>query len=287
MTAHGDHRDALIAALAWQLELGADEAIGDMPLDRFAESEPPKPTEQAPGTATQAPAAVVPPPSRGERPVPDAIRGREERETAPAIDTPSSLAAKAATLEDLASAMRGWNGSPLKEAARNFVFSDGLAGAHLMVIGEAPGQEEDRQGKPFVGRAGQLLDRMLAAIGISRTETDPAKAAYITNILPWRPVGNRTPTPEEAALFLPFVLRHIALAKPRMILAMGNTPTKALLDTTTGIRRMRGRWTDHAATGLRLLPSFHPAYLLRQPAEKKFAWQDLVEVRKALDGMRS
>lgn len=279
MMQHSDHRDALISALAWQIELGADEAIGDVPLDRFEESRPPLQPEQERRSAAQTPDIAAPSPPAGEG------RGGA-RATAP-FDTPASLAARANTLEELAALMRGWDGSPLKAAARNFVFCDGLPGAHLMVIGEAPGQEEDRQGKPFVGRAGQLLDRMLAAIGIARAETDPAKAAYITNILPWRPVGNRTPTPEESALFLPFVLRHIALAKPKLVLAMGNTPVKALLDTTTGIRRMRGRWTDHAATGLPLLPTFHPAYLLRQPAEKKFAWQDLIEVRKALDGMQS
>lgn len=279
MMEHGDHRDALVSALAWQIELGADEAIGEVPVDRFVESEPSAPPEPATRPEAQTQATNAPIPMREPaRPAIDAT---------PPSEASASLAARANTLEELATILRDWDGSPLKEAARNFVFCDGLAGAHLMVIGEAPGQEEDRQGKPFVGRAGQLLDRMLAAIGISRTETDPAKAAYITNILPWRPVGNRTPTPEEAALFLPFVLRHIALAKPRIVLTMGNTPTKAMLDSTTGIRRMRGRWTDHAATGLPLLPTFHPAYLLRQPAAKKFAWQDLIQVRKALDGMQS
>lgn len=279
MMDHGDHRDALVSALAWQIELGADEAIGEVPVDRFVESEPSAPPEPTARPEAQTQATNAPIPMR--EPARPAI------DPAPISEASASLAARASTLEELATMLRDWDGSPLKEAARNFVFCDGLAGAHLMVIGEAPGQEEDRQGKPFVGRAGQLLDRMLAAIGISRTETDPAKAAYITNILPWRPVGNRTPTPEEAALFLPFVLRHIALAKPRIVLAMGNTPVKALLDTTTGIRRMRGQWSNHAATGLPLLPTFHPAYLLRQPAEKKFAWQDLIQVRKALDGMQS
>jgi DNA polymerase len=180
--------------------------------------------------------------------------------------------------------MRGFEGSPLKKSARSFVFCDGLAGARVMVIGEAPGGEEDRVGKPFVGRAGQLLDRMLAAIGLARTASAPEDAAYITNILPWRPPGNRTPTQAEVALFLPFIERHIELAKPDFIFSIGNTPTKSLLDTATGIKRMRGRWVRHAATGVALLPSFHPAYLLRQPADKRLAWRDLLSLRAALDG---
>jgi DNA polymerase len=153
-----------------------------------------------------------------------------------------------------------------------------------MVIGEAPGADEDRIGKPFVGRAGQLLDRMLAAIGLSRTAPAPEDAAYIANILPWRPPGNRTPSDDEVALFLPFIERHIALAAPDFLLAVGNTPTRALLGTPTGIKRMRGRWVRHGATGLPLLPTFHPAYLLRQPADKRLAWRDLLMLRAALDG---
>jgi DNA polymerase len=159
-----------------------------------------------------------------------------------------------------------------------------MPGARVMVIGEAPGGDEDRIGKPFVGRAGQLLDRMLVAIGLSRTAPAPEAAAYITNILPWRPPGNRSPSEDEALLFLPFVERHIELAGPDFILSLGNTPTKALLDTDTGIKRIRGRWFRHAATGLPLLPSFHPAYLLRTPADKRLAWRDLLMLRAALDG---
>ena len=202
----------------------------------------------------------------------------------PSDTGPASLAASATTLEELAEAMRNWEGSDLKAGARNFVFSDGLAGARLMVIGEAPGADEDRVGKPFVGRAGQLLDRMLAAIGLSRTAPAPEQAVYIANILPWRPPGNRTPSEQEAAQFLPFMERHIELAEPDVILSMGNTPTKALLATGTGIKRMRGRWVRHAGSGIALLPSFHPAYLLRQPADKRLAWRDLLEVKAALDG---
>jgi DNA polymerase len=269
-----DHAADLLQALAWQVELGADEAIAEAPQDRFAES------VAAPAVPPTAPRA----PARAAGTTPDARPGPE---AAPAGEGETrALAASAQTLEDLAEAMRGFEGSPLKHGARSFVFCDGVPGARVMVIGEAPGGDEDRIGKPFVGRAGQLLDRMLAAIGLSRTAPAPEDAAYITNILPWRPAGNRTPSLEEAALFLPFVERHIELAKPDFLFSLGNTPTKALLDTATGIKRMRGTWVRHPATGLPLLPSFHPAYLLRQPADKRLAWRDLLALRAALDGAR-
>ena len=274
MNAAPDIRAAMLSALAWQVELGADEAIAETPRDRFDESKP----KAAPAdTATSA--TVEAPRVRSAAMGAEADARRES-----SGEDARALAESANSLEELAAVMQAWEGSQLKKGARNFVFADGLPGARLMVIGEAPGAEEDRIGKPFVGRAGQLLDRMLAAIGLSRTAPAPDDAAYITNILPWRPPGNRTPSEQEALLFLPFVERHIALAKPEIILSLGNTPTKALLATSTGIKRMRGHWVRHAATGLPLMPSFHPAYLLRQPADKRLAWADLIAVRKALDG---
>jgi molybdenum cofactor biosynthesis protein B len=187
-------RAALIAALQWQIELGADEAIGDAPVDRFAP--PPPEPDVAPALAHAPPATAAPPPLA---------------ETGDA-DNAAALAEKCETLEALRDALAAFDAGELKAGARNCVFADGLPGARVMIVGEAPGREEDEQGKPFVGRAGKLLDRMLGAIGLDRAADDPAKAAYITNILPWRPIGNRTPSAEEAALFLPFVRRHIALA---------------------------------------------------------------------------
>ncbi len=281
MTDKPDPAPDLLEALAWQLELGADEAIGDAPLDRFAESAATKTTTAA--AATGAAPAARRTPGRATLATVVAPPGPEAAEPAEG-GAARALARTATTLEELAEAMRNFEGSPLKKSARSFVFCDGLAGARVMVIGEAPGGDEDRIGKPFVGRAGQLLDRMLAAIGLSRTAPAPEDAAYITNILPWRPPGNRTPTPAEVALFLPFIERHIELARPDFIFSIGNTPTKTLLDTATGIKRMRGRWVRHAATGVALLPSFHPAYLLRQPADKRLAWRDLLSLRAALDG---
>ncbi|MDT8345007.1 MAG: uracil-DNA glycosylase [Thermohalobaculum sp.] len=288
----------LLAALAWQLDLGADEAILDAPVDRFAEAPgagaiAPGAGAIAPGAGTIAPPARTPDARAGATgATPDAPRGRagatgmtpDARPGPDAGAAGAGLAAAAATLAELAEAMRGFEGSDLRLGARSLVFADGLPGARLMVIGEAPGADEDRMGKPFVGRAGQLLDRMLAAIGLSRAAPDPERAAYITNVLPWRPPGNRTPSAAEAALFLPFLIRHIELAAPDFILALGNTPVQALLSSGTGITRIRGRWQRHGPTGCLILPSFHPAYLLRSPEKKREAWRDLLALRAALDG---
>ena len=253
-------REELLAALAWQVELGATEAIGDAPVNRFKAPEP----APAPREVTKAAQAAPAPEASPEAP-------------------PAASPAGAKSLDALRHALEA-SESDLKAGARNCVFADGLPGARLMVIGEAPGAEEDRQGKPFVGRSGQLLDRMLAAIGLSRTAETVADAVYITNILPWRPSGNRTPSDAEAAQFLPFVLRHIELAGPEVLLCMGGVSAKHLLGSTQGIKRLRGRWHRHEATGLPLMASFHPAYLLRQPADKRLAWRDLLAVRAVLDG---
>ncbi|MEL6477951.1 MAG: uracil-DNA glycosylase [Pseudomonadota bacterium] len=263
-------REDLAAALAWQIELGADEAIAEAPQDRFEESRP----NSAPAKPPAPTAQKAAPPAAARQATPEA-----------AFPSAAALAGRATTLEDLSRALAEWQGSDLRKGARNCVFADGRPGAPVMVIGEAPGADEDRLGKPFVGRAGQLLDRMLGAIGLSRDAEDLAKAVYITNILPWRPPGNRTPSEQETAAFLPFVERHIALAGPKVLLTIGNTPTKTLLATTQGIRRMRGNWQTHGASGLPLLPSFHPAYLLRQPAEKAQAWRDLLALQARLEAL--
>ncbi|MEL6338212.1 MAG: uracil-DNA glycosylase, partial [Pseudomonadota bacterium] len=167
------------------------------------------------------------------------------------------------SIDALAALCEACDAGDLKAGARNFCFADGRPGASLMVIGEAPGAEEDRLARPFVGRAGQLLDSMLAAIGRTREAETPDRAVYIANILPWRPAGNRTPTEAEMALFLPFVERHIALADPAVLLLLGNTPVRALLEDRRGITRTRGTWQAHGPTGIRAMPSFHPAFLLR------------------------
>jgi DNA polymerase len=198
----------------------------------------------------------------------------------PAASQAAQLAAAATTLGELRAAIAGFEASTLRDTATNLVFADGIAGAPTMCIGEAPGGDEDRLGKPFVGVSGQLLDRMLASIGLSR-----ASNVYISNILPWRPPGNRNPTDAEVALFLPFVLRHIALARPQRLVLLGGVAAKALLRSKEGITRLRGRWrevTINDDSTLPALATLHPAYLLRTPSAKRDAWADLLLLNRAL-----
>lgn len=245
------------ALLDWQVELGADEAILDAPVNRYALS------DQMPLSATKAAApAVVLNPTTTDT-LADALRA----------------AANATDLPRLATAMESYPHCDLKKGARCFVFADGNPAARVMIVGEAPGREEDVEGLPFVGRAGQLLDRMLAAIDMARTHPDPGRSVYITNVLPWRPPSNRTPEPQEIAMFLPFLERHITLANPDVLVLMGNTPCQALLGRA-GITRIRGQWAE--VLGRPALPMFHPAYLLRNPPAKREAWADLLALKAKL-----
>ncbi|MCQ4160689.1 uracil-DNA glycosylase, partial [Roseomonas sp. GC11] len=199
----------------------------------------------------------------------------------PAEAGAAALAAGATDLTALRAALEQVE-CPLRETATNLVFADGHPESGLMLVGEAPGGDEDRLGRPFVGASGQLLDRMLASIGLDRARAEPGRGAYITNILPWRPPGNRTPTDAEINLFLPLVLRHIALVRPRHVVLLGGTSTKALLRAKEGITRLRGRW-HRLEEGTAALPTLHPAYLLRNPAAKREAWADLLLLRRTLD----
>ena len=185
----------------------------------------------------------------------------------------------AATLDELRAVMDGFEGCALKATASRLVFADGNPEARLMFVGEAPGSDEDIQGLPFVGRSGQLLDRMLAAIGLDRTKV------YIANIVPWRPPGNRTPTPVETQICLPFLMRQIQLVDPDVLVTLGNPSTQTLLQTSEGIKKMRGRWfkLDTGTREVRLMPTFHPAFLLRSPLEKRLAWRDFLAIKKALE----
>jgi DNA polymerase len=247
------------ALLDWQIELGADECIGDVPVDCYALPDVPhwKAKPETKPHLTKGPVKLA------ER---DAVAEAQE------------AAQAAGTLEELQSAMIAFDLCDLKLGARNLVFSDGIAGAPVMIIGEAPGREEDRTGKPFVGAAGQLLDRMFAAIGMGR---DIAEAPiYITNTLPWRPPHNRDPKPEEIAMMKPFLLRHIQLADPKILVIMGNWACQALL-AKRGITRLRGQWLE--AVDKPALPMCHPAYLLRNPAAKREAWADLLMLKEAVD----
>jgi len=247
------------------MEAGADEAIDNAPVNRFAPFDEIS-VEQAPLTNALAQ------PSR--RPSPKLIAQNTLESTA------SELALSATTVEDLARKFASFDGCDLKLTANNFVFADGNSDARVMFIGEAPGAEEDRQGLPFVGPAGRLLDLMLAAIDLDRSDV------YITNILPWRPPGNRNPTDAEATVCLPFVQRHIELVQPQVLITVGGTAAKALLNTREGIMKLRGRWLTYATPRMKVVPTraiLHPAYLLRSPAQKRDTWRDLIAIKRRLD----
>jgi len=243
------------AVLEWQMEMGATEAILDAPVNRFELADRAKP---AVSKTTAVPTKIV--------------------EETPA-DIATKLAQSAKSLDDLRAIMDGFEHCDLKRGARQLVFSDGKVGARVMVIGEGPGRDEDMQGSPFVGRAGQLLDKMFAAIGLSRDAVDLERAIYITNVVPWRPPQNRDPSPDEIEMMLPFLQRHVELAAPDVIIAMGNISCSAILGQK-GISRLRGTWAK--AFGVDVLPMFHPAYLLRNPISKREAWADLLSVKQKL-----
>ena len=258
--------DQALALLQWQIEMGADEAIGDTATNRLASPAPPPP----------APARAAPPAKSAAATPPRALT---ESAAEPA-QSARALAAQATTIEALAALISGFDACPLKRTATNTVFADGNPAAPVLIIGEAPGADEDRLGKPFVGRAGQLLDRMLTAIGLDRT------GVQITNVIYWRPPGNRKPTAAEIASCLPFVFRHIVLSRPKVLVLAGGTAASTLLDVTDGITRLRGKWFDLAVPGLEeplpTLPMFHPAFLLRSPERKREAWRDLLALRAKL-----
>lgn len=273
-------RRAAVALLRWYADAGVDVAISENPADRFAISsaagarrEPERPAwkaEPAPTEKSRRTAA-----SKNDRPAQGAaLRGTED-----AIATARAIAMRAGTLAALRDGMADFDGCALRDTAKNLVFADGNPDSPIMFVGEAPGRDEDIQGLPFVGRSGQLLDRMMAAIGLDRS------SAYIANILPWRPPGNRTPTPNEMAVCLPFIERHIALINPKVLVLLGGTSAKILLDTNEGIMRLRGRWRRYAAGDREIatMATFHPAFLLRQTAQKRQAWHDFLEIRARLD----
>lgn len=244
--------------LEWYLEQGVTDALLAEPQNRLL-----------------APPVIVP-----------------ERTSAPVIDMKGSAAAKvdaialaqkAQTLDELKTAIASFDGLAIRKTATNMVFADGNPNAPVMIIGEAPGGDEDKQGKPFVGVSGQLLDRMFACIGLDRAAEDPAHSLYISNILNWRPPGNRSPSPAEMDISLAFIERHIALAKPKLLVLMGNVPTKTLLGTADGITKLRGKWQTYrpltpglGGAEIPCLPTFHPSFLLRTPVKKREAWADML-----------
>lgn len=260
---------ASLAALAWQVDLGVSDVVGDAPVNRYD-----VPVKAAPVVVQPKLVSVV---AQVSLAAPVAVPTLGGDAVAAALDS----AGRAGSLEALRAALEAFEHCEIKRGARNLVFADGMAGARVLVLGDAPGVEEDKEGRPFVGRVGQLLDQMFGAIGLSRGEADPARALYLTNVMPWRPPQNRDPNPAEIAMMRPFVERHITLANPEIIVVMGNTPCAALLDRR-GITKLRGHWTT--ALGKPMLPMFHPAYLLRQPAMKREAWADLLALQARLRG---
>lgn len=272
--------ETALALLEWQVEMGADEPVTDAGFDRFEPVDQPR-TEDGP-LAPVLPSLPLASGGQGaNQPPKRPDDGHSAEVIAALVAQAESLAASADTLEALATVQERFDGIELKRGARNFCFSDGNSKARVLILGEAPGDQEDREGRPFVGRAGQLLDRMFAAIGLARDATDAEKSLYITNVLTWRPPGNRDPSPGEIALSMPFIRRHIELVAPDLIVLMGNIPCQAALGRR-GILRLRGTWTD--AFGLPALPMTHPAYLLRNAAAKREAWADLLSIAARLDG---
>ncbi len=253
--------------LRWYLDAGVDECVGEVAANRFAAPLAP--------TAPPASLAARQPVVSEDRPASSKPAAAPPRPAAP------SIAAGAKTLDELKAALLSLEGCALKSTATQLVFADGNPEAKVMFIGEAPGADEDRIGRPFVGQAGRLLDKMLGSIGLDRDK------AYITNLLVWRPPGNRTPTPQEVALLLPFLERHIELVDPELVVLLGGTAAQAVLAKSEGITKLRGKWFDYATPGLvrpvHALATFHPAYLLRQPAQKREAWRDLLMLRRKLD----
>jgi len=270
--------DAAGAMLAWYHDAGVDEVLLDAPLDRFAASEKPPVIAAAPTW----PMVTRPMVSFAETPRTASVPG--ESSTVASDQAAQRIADTATDLEMLREYLAAFDGCPLKHTAKNLVFGDGDPAADVMFIGEAPGADEDREGRPFVGVSGRLLDRMMASIGLDR------ESAYITNILPWRPPGNREPTPAEVAACLPFIRKHIELVAPKMLVLVGGTSAKTLLGRKEGIMRLRGRWlayrSSETAEPIPALATFHPAFLLRSPGQKANAWHDLLMVDKKLKESR-
>ncbi|MBI5263101.1 MAG: uracil-DNA glycosylase [Bradyrhizobium sp.] len=263
--------------LAFYLEAGVDCALAEEPVNRLAEPEPVPAPREAP------PIEVTPVGIKRSVAAPAVLRSEAATPPDVAIASAREAARTAPTLEALRELMDKFEGCALKYTATRLVFADGNPEARIMFVGEAPGRDEDLEGLPFVGRSGKLLDRMIGAIGLDRG------TAYIANVIPWRPPGNRTPTPQETQICLPFIRRQIELVDPDLLITLGNPSTQALLGTREGIMRTRGRWFDYD-TGtrvIRALPTFHPAYLLRSPGYKRLAWQDLRAIARALEQAKS
>jgi uracil-DNA glycosylase family 4 len=264
--------------IAFYLEAGADALIGEEPVDRMAEEAPPPARSIAKDIESVRLGPKSPPPLRTESAADRRAAAAPPASPEIAVMAAREAARKAKTLDELRSLLVDFEGCALRATATQLVFADGTPGSRVMFVGEAPGYEEDISGRPFVGRSGKLLDLMMGAIGLDRT------TAYIANVVPWRPPGNRTPTPQETAICLPFIRRQIELANPDILVCLGGPAMQTLLGTKDGITRSRGRWFpfDSGSREIRALATFHPAFLLRSPLQKRFAWRDFLALKKAL-----
>ena len=289
MLAQNDDRNELIAMLAWQLDMGIDEALLNHPqadavplrLDQLLAVVAPAGDKDVSQTAM---GGTAPQPSEAVKMANSALANSGAVPSEDKTNTDSLALADITSLSDLQSAMAKLDDCPLKHTASNLCFADGNPGTRLMIIGEAPGRDEDRAGVPFVGADGQLLDKMIASIGLDRA------SVYLTNLLPWRPPGNRSPTDEEMAMLLPWLFRHVQLAKPEIVLLLGGAAAKLVLGSHDGIMKLRGRWRDvDFGDGVPrpVMASLHPAYLLRSPAQKRLAFDDLLSVAKRLGAVQS
>lgn len=268
-----DEIASLRATLEWYRDMGVDLAIGDEPVDRFAASK--APIQKSPSFAvSQTSAHTQAPPTQGSAPEERQHFQPEDHN----VDDAKKLAAGCTTLDELREVMANFEGCPLKYRATNMVFSDGNADADIMLIGEAPGREEDLQAVPFAGRSGELLDRILASIGLSREKV------YIANTLPWRPPGDRNPTPQESAVCLPFLTRKIELVAPKIIVTLGAASSKTIFDSNDGILRLRGKWSEVeiGSHKCEAIATLHPTYLLKQPAQKALVWRDMLALKQKL-----
>ncbi|MEK1886270.1 MAG: uracil-DNA glycosylase [Phyllobacterium sp.] len=263
--------------LHFYAEAGVDTPLEDVPIDRFSQVE----VKRAPPAAASSPATepASTPPERAQTGVASPALAKASVPDDAKIAMARQLAASARSLEELREQLAAFDGCNLKFTAKNLVFADGDPTASIMFVGEAPGREEDLEGVPFIGRSGQLLDRMFAAIGLDRT------SVYIANTIPWRPPGNRTPTPLETEICRPFFERQVELANPKLLVALGGPAAKALTNASDGILRLRGKWKSHLTpSGMEIpvMPTLHPAYLLRNAAQKRFAWRDFVSIKMRL-----
>jgi DNA polymerase len=283
-----EHEKALYDLLAFYSEAGVDASIGEMPVDRFADPTPLPKQAKPNNNAVQVTAGAAEtqralPPRAAFPGATLPLKGQANTAPPPLAPDTAVMAAReaarcAASLDELRTVLDGFTGCALRATATQLVFADGNPQARVMFVGEAPGRDEDIEGRPFVGRSGRLLDLMLAAIGLDRS------SVYIANIVPWRPPGNRTPTPQELSICLPFTLRQIELAHPDVLVCLGNPSTQTLLGTKEGITRTRGRWFPFqiGKREIRAIPTYHPAFLLRSPLQKRLAWRDFLAIKKEL-----